>query len=256
MFFSVFICIEVHKNTFYQGKRRSMMKESILLNSPDTHFREKEMLDARVSQSEVAGIYDALSPMYDLWGKFTESRARDRAIELADIKDGQKILEVAVGTGIAFYEIAKRNPNGINLGIDLSEGMLAKARKRLQRLKGINYELKTGSALRLEEKDASFDLLMNNYMFDLLSFEDMDVVLQEFKRVLQVGGKLVLVNMTLGEKFGADIYNRLYRISPRLMGGCRGIQLSEKLEVHGFKVTLREYYQQLLFPSEVIMAEK
>ena len=90
------------------------------------------MLDARVSQKEVAGVYDALSPMYNLWGRLTESRARDRAIELADIKDGQDVLEVAVGTRIAFYEIVKRNPNGRNVGVDLSEGMLTKARKRLR----------------------------------------------------------------------------------------------------------------------------
>ena len=116
--------------------------------------------------------------------------------------------------------------------------------------------MKTGSALRLEEQDASFDLLMNNYMFDLMAFEEMDTVLQEFKRVLRTGGKLVLVNMTFGEKFGTDIYTWIYRISPKLMGGCRGVQLSEKLKVHGFNVKLREYYQQLLFPSEVILAIK
>ena len=232
------------------------MKESISLNSPNARFRERKALDARVSQKDVAGVYDALSPMYNLWGRLTESRARDRAIDLADIKDGQDVLEVAVGTGIAFYEIVKRNPNGRNVGIDLSEGMLTKARKRLQKLRVANYELKTGSALRLEEQDASFDLLMNNYMFDLMAFEEMDTVLQEFKRVLRTGGKLVLVNMTVGEKFGTDIYTWIYRISPKLMGGCRGVQLSEKLKMHGFNVKLREYYQQLLFPSEVILAIK
>ena len=232
------------------------MKESILLNRPNPRERERKMLDAKVSQKEVAGVYDALSPMYNLWGRFTESQARDRAIELADIKDGQDVLEVAVGTGMAFHEIVKKNPTGRNVGIDLSEGMLTKARKRLQKLRVANYELKTGSALRLEEQDASFDLLMNNYMFDLMAFEEMDTVLQEFKRVLRTGGKLVLVNMTVGEKFGTDIYTWIYRISPKLMGGCRGVQLSEKLKVHGFNVKLREYYQQLLFPSEVILAIK
>ena len=232
------------------------MKESILLNRPNTPSKERIALDARVSQKDVAGVYDTLSPMYNLWGRLTESRARDRAIELAELKDGQDVLEVAVGTGLAFYEIVKKNPTGRNVGIDLSEGMLTKARKRLQGLKGTSYELKRGSALRLEEKDASFDLLMNNYMFDLMAFEEMDTVLHEFKRVLRKGGTLVLVNMTVGEKFGTDIYTWIYRMSPKLMGGCRGIQLSEKLKVHGFKVQLREYYQQLLFPSEVILAIK
>ena len=106
------------------------MKESISLNRPDIPSRERIALDARVSQKEVAGVYDALSPMYNLWGRMTESRARDRAIELADIKDNQDVLEVAVGTGIAFYEMVKRNPTGRSVGVDLSEGMLSKARKQ------------------------------------------------------------------------------------------------------------------------------
>jgi ubiquinone/menaquinone biosynthesis C-methylase UbiE len=62
-------------------------------------YRKK--LDARVPQNEIAGIYDSLSSIYDLWGNLTESRARNRALELAEIKNGQKVLEVAVGTGLA-----------------------------------------------------------------------------------------------------------------------------------------------------------
>ena len=134
--------------------------------------------------------------------------------------------------------------------------MLKKSEKRLSRLSGANYELKKASAFNLEGEDAQFDVLINNYMFDLIPYDQMDEVLTEFKRKLKKEGKLVLVNMTLGEKFGSGIYDLVYRISPRLMGGCRGIRLSEKLKEHGFHVKLREYHQQCLFPSEVILAQK
>ena len=217
---------------------------------------QRKKLDARVPQDEIAGLYNSLSKIYDFWGKLTESRTRNRALELADIQNGQKILEVAVGTGLAFYEIVKRNPDGINIGIDISSGMLEKAQKRLGQLSGANYELKNASAFHLEGDDDQFDVLINNYMFDLISFDQMDELLAEFKRVLKKEGKLVLVNMTIGERFGSGIYDFLYRLSPRLMGGCRGIRLSEKLKEHGFKVKLREYHQQCLFPSEVILAQK
>ena len=219
-------------------------------------YGQTNRLDAKVSQHEIAGVYDSLSRFYDFWGALTESRARNRALELAAIKNGQNILEVAVGTGLAFYEIVKRNPDGTNIGIDISDGMLQKARKRLGRLSGAGYALKLGSAFNLQETDAQFDLIMNNYMFDLISFDDMDMVLKEFNRVLKKEGKLVLVNMTVGEKFGSGIYDLMYRVSPKMMGGCRGIRLSDKLSQHGFRVKLREYYQQLLFPSEVIVAQK
>lgn len=216
----------------------------------------EKRLEARVAQRDIGLLYNKLSGIYDIWGTLTESRARNRAIELAGIKDGQNVLEAAVGTGLAFYEMVKKNPYGQNLGIDLSEGMLEKAKRRLSKLSEARYSLVTGSALDLPAAAESIDVLMNNYMFDLLSSEDMDLALAEFKRVLKKGGKLILVNMTRGETRGSRLYDFIYSLSPRLMGGCRGVRLTDKLKQHGFKVESREYLQQLLFPSEVIAATK
>ena len=213
-------------------------------------------MEARVPQSEIPAVYDKLSKTYDIWGKLAETRARDRAIELADIKDGQTILEVAVGTGLGFYEIVQRNPNGTNIGVDISPGMLQKAEKRLGKLAGVNYELKIGNAFELEQESESIDILVNNYMFDLIAFEEMNAILDEFRRVLKKGGQLILVNMTEGESFGSGIYNLIYRLSPKSFGGCRGVKLTNKLQEQDFHVKTREYYQQLWFPSEVILACK
>lgn len=216
----------------------------------------KKVLDARVEQEQIGLVYDKIAPIYDVWGKLTESHARNRAIELAEIQDGQSILEIAVGTGLAFYEIVKRNPNGINIGIDLSKGMLEKAKRRLSRLSKANYTLDVGTAFNLSVENESTDILVNNYMFDLIPFEDMDRILLEYKRVLKRNGKLVLVNMTEGEHFGSKTYDFIYNMSPTTMGGCRGVKLTERLQQNGFKVEKREYYQQMLFPSEVILAYK
>jgi ubiquinone/menaquinone biosynthesis C-methylase UbiE len=222
-----------------------------------TSCREQEMdLDARISQKDIVPLYNSLAGIYDVWGTLAETQARKRAIELAGIKDVQEILEVAVGTGLAFYEIVKRNPKGKNLGIDISPGMLEKARKRLGNLSQANYELKLGNAFHLPAGDEQFDLLLNNYMFDLIAFKEMDAILGEFKRVLKKRGKLVLVNMTKGEGVGSGLYDFIFRLSPKSIGGCRGIRLSERLINHGFQIAVREYHQQLLFPSEVILAHK
>lgn len=216
----------------------------------------KKNPDARVKQEDIGSVYDKIAPLYDIWGKLTESKARNRAIELAEIKDGQSVFEVAVGTGLAFYEIVKRNPNGENTGIDLSKGMLKKADRRVGKLSEANYSLNVDSAFNLKIEDESVDTLINNYMFDLISFEDMDTIIQEFKRVLKKDGKLILVNMTEGERFGSKLYDFVYNLSPKTMGGCRGVKLADWLQKQGFNVKVREYYQQMLFPSEVILAYK
>jgi len=217
---------------------------------------KREPLDAVIPQSEIGPLYDGISRFYDLWGKLTESKARERALELADISDGSTVLEVAVGTGLAFESIVRQNPKGKNIGVDISNGMLAKALERLSRVEHRNYSLSLGNAAALEIGSDSVDVLVNHYMFDLISFEEMNRVLAEFMRVLKPDGKLVLVNMTKGSGMGGGIYEWLYRLFPRAMGGCRGVALSGRLERQGFQVKAREYVRQMLFPSEVILALK
>ena len=213
-----------------------------------------ELLDAKVPQKDVGKLYDRTAWFYDFWAFLTESKAQKRALQIATIQDNSTILDVAVGTGRLFREIMKRNPSGQNYGIDISRGMLAKAKHKLLKQENQNYTLEIGSAFDINMDDDSVDILFNNYMFDLIPFDQMDDIIKEFKRVMKPDRKLVLVNMTKGEKFGANIYEFLYRISPKLMGGCRGVQQSELLTQHGFQVKSCEYVQQMLFPSEVILA--
>ena len=213
-------------------------------------------LDAKVPQEKIAQLYDSTAWFYDIWANLTETKAQNRAIELSNIQDKIVILDVAVGTGKLFNQIVKRNPNGKNVGIDISKGMLEKAKTRLSKQPNSNYSLDIGSAFDITMDNHSVDILFNNYMFDLIPFNQMDAVINEFTRVLKPDGKLVLVNMTKAEQFGAGLYEKIYRISPPLLGGCRGVQLSNLLTDHNFIIENREYIQQMLFPSEVILAIK
>jgi ubiquinone/menaquinone biosynthesis C-methylase UbiE len=104
--------------------------------------------------------------------------------------------------------------------------------------------------------DESIDLLMNSYMFDLLSSKDTDTVLNEFVRVLKAGGRMVVVNMTHGRNRASRVYEVLSRRFPRKAGGCRAVQLAETIAQHGFEIDSVEYLQQCLFPSEIIAARK
>jgi ubiquinone/menaquinone biosynthesis C-methylase UbiE len=212
--------------------------------------------EAPLTQAEIPGLYDKLAPVYDGWAFFTESKARKRALELSGLRDGETVLEVAVGTGLMFLQIVKQNAHGKNLGIDISDGMLKKATRRLARLADDSYQLRNGNALDLQVKDASIDLLMNSYMFDLLSPKDANTVLDEFARVLNPGGRMVIVNMTRGRSRASRVYELVSRRSPRRFGGCRGVKLAETIARHGFEIVSEEYQQQCFFPSEIIVARK
>jgi ubiquinone/menaquinone biosynthesis C-methylase UbiE len=208
---------------------------------------------AKLNKKEVVQVYSQTAFIYDVWGALTESKARQRALELANIQNGESVLEVAVGTGLAFREIVKTNPDGQNFGFDLTEAMLNKARRKVALLKA-NYQLSVGDAYDLRYGDAQFDVLVNNYMFDLLPEADFAKVLNQFKRVLKPNGRLILVNMTKGEHYYQNLYETLYRINPSWLGGCRGVLLTSELQKAGFKNISREMFSQLGFPSEVLRA--
>lgn len=211
---------------------------------------------AGLTKSQVRKIYGKFAVTYDLWGKLTESRARKRSLELARIKNGEHVLEVAVGTGLLFVEVLKRNPEGRNEGIDLTEAMLNRAKVRAEKLGVGNFHLTIGDAYHLQFPEDSFDLILNNYMFDLIPERDFLTVLTEFKRVLRHGGRIVLVNMTRGQPWFNRMWDWLYAIRPSLLGGCRGVELTPYVKAAGFDEIRREYLSQLMFPSEIIYAVK
>lgn len=215
-----------------------------------------KILDAFVKKADIPKVYRSIAPIYDLWSMLTESNARNRCLELADIRDGQKILEVATGTGSAFAEILKRNPHGSNIGIDLTTEMLSRAKSKAEKLGIRNCSLEVGDAYALPYPNETFDLVLNNYMFDLLPEQDFSTILEGFFRVLKPGGKLVMANMTKAECWCSSFAELIYRVKPSLMGGCRGVYLLPYLEYAGFKGMQREYISQMTFPTEVLCGLK
>jgi ubiquinone/menaquinone biosynthesis C-methylase UbiE len=214
------------------------------------------MTEARLDKSKVPDTYRRIASLYDAWARLTESKARERCLAMAAIQDGESVLEVAVGTGLAFERILEANPSGRNEGVDLTDAMLARAKARATKSGNKNYRLSIGDAYDLDFADDSFDVLINNYMFDLLPESDFPRVLGEFQRVLRLGGRLLMVNMTAGEHWYNGIWPLIYRINPALLGGCRGVSLVPHLQAAGFVRIEREYRSQTTFPSEIIYALK
>ena len=217
---------------------------------------QTEILEAKLSKERVPEVYSAKARFYDVWGRFTESKAQVRSLEIANIQDGETILEVAVGTGLTFARVLKQNRSGWNEGVDLTGAMLAKAKKKAAQSGTTNYRLRVGDAYDLAFENGRFDLLINNYMFDLLPKADFPQVLAEFYRVLKPGGRLLLVNMAKGRRWYNHIWESLYKRNETSMAGCRGVSMADPLEANGFTVTNHEYISQMTFPSEIILAQK
>lgn len=216
----------------------------------------QEILEARYTHQEIIQKYNRIASIYDLFGILVESKARHRALEMAAIQNGEKILEVALGTGLNFVEILKRNPHGWVDGIDVSRKMIERAKKRISKTGQKNYMLHLCDCRHIPFEDGTFEVLMTQYLLDILPVEDFIPILLEFKRVLKSGGRIVVANMTKGEKWLNQIYEKIYKLKPPLLAGCRGVMAQPFLEEIGFRVVRREFISQFGFPSEVVKGIK
>ncbi len=73
---------------------------------------------------------------------------------------------------------------------------------------------------------------------------------------MKPGGRLVLSNMTKGERPWHRIWDDLYARGVVLTANCRGVLAAPVLEELGFTDIRREYLAQMLFPSEIVVARK
>ena len=210
---------------------------------------------ALLPHDQVVRAYTRVAPLYDVWAGLTETRARRASLSLADVRDGEAVLEVAVGTGLAFAELVRTNRRGVTEGIDLTDAMLSRARARVAGLPG-RHRLRTGDARCLDFPDAQFDVVLNSYMLDLLPDDDIATVLGELRRVLVPGGRIVLTNMTRSDSAVARVYEWIYRRRPSLVGGCRAIEMTTAVSAAGFIDVKRETVTQLGVTSEILRARK
>jgi ubiquinone/menaquinone biosynthesis C-methylase UbiE len=218
--------------------------------------KERRMLEVKHTGSRVPAVYSRIARGYELWARLTESRARARVLELAAVRDGEDVLDVATGTGVQLVALARLNPSGRTVGVELADGMVRQTRRRLAATGLRRVELHRADARALPFPDASFDLLTNGYMLDLLPTADIATALREFRRVLRPGGRLVLSNMTPGEKPTHRLWDALYARGIVLTANCRGVLAAPVLLDLGFDEIQREYLAQLTFPTEIIIARR
>jgi ubiquinone/menaquinone biosynthesis C-methylase UbiE len=216
----------------------------------------QDILEVNAPADRVPRMYSRLAPVYELWARATESRARLRVLELTGLSGDDDVLEVATGTGAQLVRLAAAS-HGRTVGVELADGMLARTRARLDAA-GLaeRVELLLANALELPLEDESFDVVVNSYMLDLLSREDIPRALTEFKRVLRPGGRLVLSNMTKAERRRHCFWDAAYARGVQLTANCRGVLAAPVLAELGFIEIKREYLAQMLFPTEIVTARK
>lgn len=173
-------------------------------------------LAARTSESmrteTVANAYGRWAPVYDLVFGPVFRRGRAASIQAAE-RIGGRILEVGVGTGISLPFYARGNSL---YGVDISEPMLAKARRRVAALGLDNVEaIEVMDAEQLDFPDESFDVVVAQYVVTAVPHPER--ALDEFARVVKPGGEIVIATRVGAEKGVRKVVERtLMPVTSRL----------------------------------------
>lgn len=131
--------------------------------------------------------YQRIAPFYDRMERLAERRYQPWRHRLWSLVKGPTVLEIGVGTGknLSYYP-----PNLTMTAIDLTPGMLERARRRASAL-GVDVSLQFGDAQQLDFPDDTFDQVLATFVF--CSVPDPVLGLREAARVLKPGGRLLLL---------------------------------------------------------------
>lgn len=138
------------------------------------------MSDPGQVTSSAAAVYDEffLPALFAAWAP--------RVVAAAALQPGQRVVDVACGTGVLAMEAAlATSPGGQVVGVDLNPGMLAVARRKAPQISWLEAP---AEALPLEAE--SFDAAVSQ--FGLMFFEDQHAAIAEMWRVVRPGGRLAI----------------------------------------------------------------
>ncbi|MBI3439911.1 MAG: class I SAM-dependent methyltransferase [Proteobacteria bacterium] len=154
---------------------------------------------------------------------------REKILDLAKLKPGERVLDVGCGTGTLAIAASKRVGAEVH-GLDASVEMLARAESKARRDRA-KVAFTEGAAQTLPYADGQFDVVLATLMLHHLPRKDRELCAREMRRVLAPGGRLLVVDFAIAAQGQKGVLAHFHR-----HGHVKPEALTELLSNAGFSI--------------------
>ena len=210
------------------------------------------------TKEQTRAFYNKISRAYDLLSERSEAPMRKAGMELLRPRPGESILEIGFGTGHSLVSLAKAvGPQGRVFGLDLSDQMAKIAKENLAKAGLLERaRIRCGDGAELPYPAGNMDGVFMSFTLELFDTPEIPKVLDECKRVLRPGGRIVVVGMSKeGPKDPlVSVFEWTHKHFPKFLD-CRPIYVRRALEKAGLSVR-KALTKHMWIPVEIVLGVK
>jgi len=214
-----------------------------------------------LSHQEARQTYNRIGSLQDSQC-FYEDRATALVLLHGNFASAVSVFEFGCGTGrFARRLFEDYLPNTARYrGVDVSPKMVQLAETHLASYSSRAEVILTEGGPPVDESAEFYDRFVSNYVFDLLSHEDIRAVLREAHRMLSPGGLLCLSGLSSGfgltSRIVAAVVGWIQAHRPSLVGGCRPVDLLPFIQDSEWQLQHHSKVVAFGVPSEVLVAKR
>jgi len=222
---------------------------------------DSSMSSRTLTHEEARRVYDRVGSFQDTQA-FYEDVATQDLVRHADFPSATSVFEFGCGTGrfAGGLLLNHLGPTATYRAVDVSPTMIDLAKGRLFQFGSRVEVILSDGNPPTSQPSASFDRFVSNYVFDLLSDADIHAVVAEAHRMLRPGGLLCLTSLSGGQgllsRTVAHVWSFIHRIEPRLVAGCRPLDLLPFLAPEHWRISHHRAAAPYGLPSEAVVAER